>query len=72
MLNIFLRDYWMLHLFNSFKVQVVVDYHLFPVLFYEYFDKFISSEWMKEKNGYIKAMADTKGNRSQKSIVMNF
>ena len=34
----------------------------FSSAFYEYFDKFIASEWMKETNEYIMDMADTKDN----------
>jgi hypothetical protein len=40
--------------------------------FYEYFNKYIASEWMKKTNGYMMAMAAVKGNQSKRCSVMNY
>ena len=44
----------------------------FSSAFYQYFNKSIASEWMKNTNGYILAMGETKGHQSKKSGVMNY
>ena len=44
----------------------------FSSAFYEYFHKYIASEWMKKTNGYMMDMAAVKGNRSKRSSVMNY
>ena len=53
-------------------MQELVGYRHSPVIFYEYFNKHIASEWMKKTNGYMKAMAAVKGTRSKRSSVMNY